>query len=72
MLVAAPPFELPYSLAVPSQERDRWRLHQSLLESSAELVARIRAVADDPILQELDDDARMRELVTAQLGAAVQ
>ncbi len=69
--VAGPPFELPYSLAIPGQERDRWRLHQALLESSEHLVNRIRATADDPILQELTEaDAIKKDLVASQLAEA--
>jgi Ferritin-like len=68
--VAAPPFELPYTLNFSDQEHDRWRLHQALLDTSAELVKRIRASGDDPILGELEaDDAVMRTLVADQLAA---
>jgi hypothetical protein len=34
---AAPPFETPYSLALPPSENDAWRLHLDLLGTSADL-----------------------------------
>lgn len=68
--VAGPPFELPYSVAVPDQEHDRWRLHQALLTSSMQLVERIRSSGDDPVLEELEEeDGEMRQLVADQLVA---
>jgi rubrerythrin len=33
-LLAGPPFEMPYSLALPDREPDRWRLHRDLLLAS--------------------------------------
>ncbi|WP_164011498.1 ferritin-like domain-containing protein [Pyxidicoccus trucidator] len=36
--VAAPPFEMPYTLDLPNSEADRWRVHRDLLEASLELV----------------------------------
>lgn len=45
---AGPPFEMPYTLALPSAEADCWRLHQDLLESSVALCDRLlpEAAAD--------------------------
>ena len=40
-LCAGPPFEMPYSIALPAAERDCWRLHLDLLEASTQLGARI-------------------------------
>jgi hypothetical protein len=40
---AGPPFELPYTLALPDDERDRWHLHLALLETSRELISDIEA-----------------------------
>jgi hypothetical protein len=35
--VAAPPFEMPYTLDLPDTEPDRWRLHRDLLETALRL-----------------------------------
>src|SRR5260370_38389158 len=40
---AGPPFELPYTLALPDDERDRWRLHLALLDTSLGLIGDIEA-----------------------------
>jgi hypothetical protein len=62
-------FELPYTLALPDGERDRWRLHLALLDSAGELIDRIQA-ADGPsdLLGSLRaSDQAARAVVTAQL-----
>jgi hypothetical protein len=41
-LVAAPPFELPPSLAFPDRREDQWQLHSSLIGCSIELIRKIR------------------------------
>jgi hypothetical protein len=43
---AGPPFELPYTLALPDDERDRWHLHLALLDASAELIGEIEAASE--------------------------
>ncbi len=40
--VAAPPFEMPYTLDLPATETDRWRLHRDLLETAQRLVQSLR------------------------------
>jgi hypothetical protein len=40
------PFELPYTLAIPDDEHGRWRLHLSLLDSSARLTADLAAAGE--------------------------
>ena len=53
-LVSAPPFELPYTLALPDRNEDRWQLHLSLISTSSELIKEIRNKSgDDQILVEL-------------------
>jgi hypothetical protein len=42
---AGPPFEMPYTLALPDDERDRWRLHLALLDTSGELISKIEAAS---------------------------
>jgi hypothetical protein len=41
---AGPPFEMPYTLELPSAEGDRWRLHRDLLEASADEIDTLRAI----------------------------
>jgi hypothetical protein len=43
---AGPPFEMPYSIALPAAERDCWRLHMDLLEASHTLNHTIQQHAD--------------------------
>ena len=68
---AGPPFELPYTLALPDGERDRWRLHLALIDSSRDLVAKIVAVSGmNEVLTELTQlDEAARVVVEAQLSA---
>jgi hypothetical protein len=42
--VAGPTFEMPYSLELPDDEPNRWRLHRDLLAASRTLVAQLRAM----------------------------
>jgi ferritin-like protein len=66
---AGAPFELPYTLALPDDERDRWRLHLALLDTAGELIDRIEA-ADGPsdLLGDLRaSDQAARAVVTAQV-----
>jgi hypothetical protein len=41
---AGPPFQMPYTLMLPHDEDDRWRLHRDLLDASATLAERIGGV----------------------------
>jgi hypothetical protein len=58
---AGPPFEMPYTLALPDDERDRWRLHRELLKTSADLITEIEAASGPSgqltTLKQLDQDA---------------
>jgi hypothetical protein len=45
-LCAGPPFEMPYSIALPAAERDCWRLHLDLLQASTALSDQIQQRAD--------------------------
>jgi hypothetical protein len=38
VLLAGPPFEMPYSLALGARDADRWRLHRDLLLASQQYV----------------------------------
>ncbi|MGH9277407.1 MAG: ferritin-like domain-containing protein [Acidimicrobiales bacterium] len=68
--LAGPPFELPFTLALPDNERDRWRTHRALLDTSKDLIARIAATGDtSPLLTDLADaDAAALPVVAAQLA----
>ena len=50
VVVAGFPFELPYTMSLPSNESARWRLLGAILEESAERIAAIRADEDLPSL----------------------
>ena len=41
-LLAGPPFEMPYSLALGARDADRWRLHRDLLLASQQYVRELR------------------------------
>ncbi len=43
--VAGAPFELPYSLSLPDQEVDRWRMHRDLIQISEYLITRLERAA---------------------------
>lgn len=42
-LCAGPPFEMPYSLALPTREADCWRMHRDLLLASQAEIRRIQS-----------------------------
>jgi hypothetical protein len=44
--LAGPPFELPYSLNLPADERNRWRLHRDMIAASKRLTERILNAAE--------------------------
>ena len=62
---AGPPFELPYSLSLPAEERNRWRLHRDMISASKMLTQRILNEAEPNVeqityltgLSNRDDDA---------------
>ena len=63
LVPAGPPFQMPYSLNLPSDEQDFWRLHFDLLEASRELTARLPASGADgatflAALREADSQSR--------------
>jgi len=57
---AGPPFELPYTLALPTADDDCWRLHRELLDSADTLCQRLLPDAPEdgrqylPALRDLD------------------
>lgn len=71
---AALPFELPYTLALPDRDPDRWRLHLALITSTRSLIEKIKSdpgsnpVLDNPILGELQEiDLQKQRVIEAQL-----
>jgi hypothetical protein len=44
---AGPPFQMPYTLALPSAEADRWRVHRDLLDAADRLGGQLRGLVDD-------------------------
>jgi hypothetical protein len=66
---AGPPFEMPYSLALPFRENDWWRLHRDLLRSSQGYVDGLQAMngaGGTSYLQALSrgDAAALRQIET--------
>jgi hypothetical protein len=66
--VAALPFELPYTLALPDRDADRWRPHLALIEGARGLIGQIEdASGSDDVLEELKAiDLERRRLIEAQ------
>lgn len=65
--LCGPPFELPYTLAVPDLAPSRWRLHRDVLLSSRMIVALLRAqpdLAEADFLDTLEaEDARFLQFI---------
>jgi hypothetical protein len=70
-LHAGAPFELPYTLAIPDAEHDRWRLHLALLDASGGIVRRLRDAGETgALLDEIESiDAAARTTAQAQVTA---
>jgi hypothetical protein len=52
--LAGPPFELPYTLNLPSREVDRWRYHEMLVRQSFALIDELHAsLSQQPFLTQL-------------------
>lgn len=66
---AALPFELPYTLALPDRDPDRWRLHLALIASARNLAEQIESASgSDDVLEELKAiDLERRPLIEARL-----
>lgn len=47
---AGPPFELPYSLTLPDQATERWRLHRDLVDGSAAVIGQLKATGESHVL----------------------
>lgn len=54
LCLAGPPFELPYTLNLPSREVDRWRYHEMLAGQSLSLIDELHAsLPEQPFLKQL-------------------
>jgi hypothetical protein len=62
-----PPFELPYTLALPDLAASRWRLHRDVLGSSKKIIASLRAsgdLTDGKLLDTLEgEDSRFLKFI---------
>jgi len=70
--MAGPPFEMPYSLALPARNADRWRTHRDLLNTSIMLIDRMLKPGQpqERYLRSLRaSDQTALEQVTALIGA---
>jgi Ferritin-like len=67
---AGPPFELPFTLSLADNERDRWREHLAVLDNAAELITSIDAVegANPTLAAMAGADAETRVIVNQQLS----
>ncbi len=70
---AGPPFEMPYTLAIPDREADRWRLHRDLIDDTSLLMAEIRQLGtpSEEENQLLDAIARKDEADREEVNARV-
>ncbi|MFL5731674.1 MAG: ferritin-like domain-containing protein [Chloroflexia bacterium] len=66
---AGAPFEMPYTLALPEHEPDRWRRHLDVLETSLGLMRRMSddpQNAEEPLLREIaESDMMARQIMQA-------
>jgi hypothetical protein len=70
--MAGPPFEMPYTLALPARSTDRWRSHRDLLMASIELIDEMIAAGQiqEPYLRGLRAaDQTALEQVETLIGA---
>jgi hypothetical protein len=68
-LHAGPPFELPYSLDLPDQPAERWRLHLDLLSGSQAVVQKLKGMGEThALLDDLErrDQERRTQIATLQ------
>jgi len=71
-LAAGPPFEMPYTLALPARNADRWRTHRDSLTASIELVGKmlVPGQTHERYLRALRTaDQTALEQITALIGA---
>ncbi len=71
--VAAPPFEMPYSLVLPHLESDRWRIHRDLIQASQRILdglKRRNTKHVDYAIALADWDARARDTVEALIRSS--
>ncbi len=66
---AAIPFELPYTLALPVRERDRWRFHRQTVEAALQQVAVLRQdqTEDAGLLAKLEEFTQQQKQMSTVL-----
>lgn len=67
MLRAGPPFELPYTLALPERERDRWRGHLDVLVAIRQLLDDLASTANPASATNAQEQAILASLSEHQL-----
>ena len=69
---AGPPFEMPYTLQMPTRSINRWRMQQDLVNNSYELKTKIAATQGDPknVLGRLSDDAARLAMINESIAAS--
>lgn len=65
---AAPPFQMPYTLDLPRDERHRWALHRDMLEASAALIEQLGPVRAPYLSALSESDAIALSQVNRILG----
>jgi hypothetical protein len=72
-LRCGPPFELPYTLALPDLAPSRWRLHRDVMLSGGKVIAELRKcsdLTDAKLLDSLEaEDARFLTFIDEILGS---
>jgi hypothetical protein len=69
--LAGPPFELPYTLALPLREADCWRLHRDLLQASQRYVRELRQFARGGVARYLDGLANANDSALKQIETVI-
>ncbi|NET44492.1 MAG: hypothetical protein F6K15_22580 [Okeania sp. SIO2B3] len=71
-VTAGPPFQLPYTLDLADNERDRWRVHLDVVQASLCLVEKMLqdgSDKEDPFLEDLQKSDQGRENILKALAA---
>jgi hypothetical protein len=72
MLRAGPPFELPYTLALPERERDRWRGHLDVLVAIRQLLDDLASTANPASATNAQEQAILASLSERDAAARAE
>ncbi len=64
--VAGPPFQMPYTLKLPFEERDRWRLHRDRLDAASGLIQTLIGF-NNPLRQDYLRALKSNDLQTSEM-----